>query len=176
MKKFIILFLLAGIATGHAQVIQLDEARVTNAKILNVGDSKYIVLEDYSGQFMKNPIVFMKENFDIHSLIEELQGEDYDSYIVEFRNKKGFLIANFDKEGNLESTLQRFKNIPLPLAVSRDLVSNYQGWIATKNLYIASGKEDMIDKELYRITLKNGKSTQRVKIIPDRPSRGLASN
>lgn len=45
-----------------------------------------------------------------------------------------------------------------------------------KNLYLAGGKGDAVDKELYRITLKNGKSAQNVKIIPDRPSRGLASN
>ena len=177
MKNLLILFLLAGIATGHAQVIQLDEAKVTNtAKILSDGDSRYIVLEDYNSQFMKNPIGFMKENFDIHLFIEDMEDQGYDFYVVEFRNRKGYLVANFDDRGELLSTSQRFKNIPLPHAISRELVSDYKGWSMTKNLYVASGKGDALDKEQYKITLKNGKSSQTVKIIPDRPSRGLASN
>lgn len=178
MKNLIILFLLAGIVTGQAQVIHLDEARVTNAAkiITNGSNSKYVVLEDYSGQFMKNPIGFMKENFDIHLFIEQMKGENYESYVVEFRNKKGYLVANFDDQGNLVSTAQRFKNIPLPLSVARELVTDYKGWEMTKNLYIASGNGDALDKELYKVTMKNGKSSQNVKIIPDRPSRGLASN
>ena len=177
MKKLIILFFLAGIVTGQAQVIQLDEARVTNAtKIISEGDSKYLVLENYSGQFMKNPIGFLKENFDIHLFIDQMAGQGYDSYSVEFRNKKGYLVANFDDQGTLVSTTQRFKNIPLPLSIARELVTDYKGWEMTKNLYIASGNGDALDKELYRVTMKNGKSSQNVKIIPDRPSRGLASN
>ena len=37
-----------------------------------------------------------------------------------------------------------------------------------KNTYTASGKSDQIDKELYRIKLKNGNKSQIVKIVPDR--------
>lgn len=177
MKNLIIMFLLAGIVTGHAQVIQLDEARVTNAtKIVADGELSYIVLEDYSGQFMKNPIKFMKENFDIHEFIGQSLDEPYDLYRVEFRNRKGFLIANFDDKGKLLSTSQRFKDIALPYSISKELVADYKGWKMTRNLYLASGKEDALDKEVYRITMQNGKSKKNVKIIPDRPTRGLASN
>lgn len=177
MKKFIILFLLAGIATGHAQIIHLEEARVTTTpKIISLGDSRYVILEDYSGQFMKNPIGFMKENFNIHLYIEDMKGEDYDSYRVEFRNRKGSLVANFDDKGTLVSTSQRFKDIPLPLVIRKQLLANYGGWAMTKNLYIASGRGDEINKELYKVTMKNGKNLQRVKIVPDKQSRGLASN
>ena len=179
MKKLVYLFLLAGIVTGQAQIIQLDEARV-NARavkiIANGEDLKYVVLEDYSGQFLKNPIAFMKENFDIHPLIKQLKEKNYVSYLVEFRNSRGYLEAHFDRKGKLISTAQKFRDIPLPLSVSRELVTNHKGWTMKKSLYLASGKGDAVDKELYRITLKNGNSTQNVKIIPASPSRGLASN
>ena len=179
MKKLVYLLLLAGIATGQAQVIQLDEARVEGRSVkisINGDDLKYAVVEDYKGQFHKNPIAFMKEKFDIHSFIEQMRGTGYDSFLVEFRNRKGYLEASFDGEGNLLRTSQKFKNIALPIAIARELVTKHNGWTMKKNLYLASGKGDALDNELYRITMKNGKRTQNVKIIPDRSPAGLVSN
>ncbi len=179
MRKLVILLLLAGIATGHAQIIQLDEARVDvkNLKIIAEGEGlKFTILEEYSNQFQKNPLGFMKENFDIFPFIEQMKGKNDIPYLVEFKNRKGYLNANFDKRGTLVSTSQKFKNIPLPLAVSRELVKKYKGWAVTKNLYIASGKGENLDKELYKITMKNGKKSKNVKIIPDRSNREVVSN
>lgn len=178
MRKLVILFLLVGMTAGQAQIIQLEEARVSakNVPVKADGELKFSVVESYTNEFIKNPIAFMKKNFDIHLYIEEMNDKNFDSYVVEFRNTKGHLTANFDKEGTLLSTVQNFKNIPLPLPVARDLVRNHKGWIMTKNHYLASGKGDLLDKELYKVTLKNGKDTRRVKIIPERSSRGLASN
>lgn len=179
MKKLVYLLLLAGIATGQSQVIQLDEARVHGraVKITSYGeDLKYAVVEDYKGQFHQNPMAFIREKFDIHSIIEQMNGSGYDSYVVEFRNRKGYLKANFDEEGTLLGTSQKFKNIALPLGVAQELVTKHKGWTMKNNLYQASGKGDALDKEIYRITLKNGNKTRNVKIIQDRSTRGLASN
>lgn len=169
---------MVGIATGQAQVIQLDEAQV-NAKAINIGTNgelRFSIVEEYTNEFLKNPIGFMKENFDIHEYIDLMKDEVYESYRVEFTNNKGSLVANFDDKGTLLNTAQRFKDIAVPLAIAQKLVKDHKGWAMTKNLYTATGNGDLLDKELYKITLKNGKDTRRVKIIPDRPSRGLASN
>ena len=179
MKKLVYLLLLAGIAAGQAQVIQLDEARVDARAVkisANGEDLKHVVVEEYKGQFHKNPIAFLREKFDIHSFIEQMQGKNYDSYFVQLKNRKGYLEANFDAKGTLLSTSQKFKNIALPIPLSQELVTKHKGWTMKRNLYLASGKGDAIDKELYRITLKNGKRTQIIKIIPDRPTKRLASN
>src|SRR5690606_16594116 len=178
MRKLVILFLLVGMTAGQAQIIQLEEARVNakNVKVKANGDLNFTVVESYSNQFQKNPIAFMKENFDIHTIIKDLQDLNYEIYEVQFRNKKGHLIANFDRDGTLLSTSQAFKNIALPLSICRDLVKNHQGWTMTKNQYLASGEGELLKKELYKITLKNEKETRRIKIVPDRSPRGLASN
>ena len=123
MKKLVYLLLLAGIGTGQAQVIQLDEARVDAkaVKITSNGeDLKYGVVENYKGQFHQNPIAFIKEKFDIHSFIEQVKGRHHDFYVVEFKNKKGYLEANFDEEGTLLGTAQKFKNITLPSGSARN--------------------------------------------------------
>jgi len=178
MRKLVILFLLVGMTTGQAQIIQLEEARVSakNVKVRADGEFKFVVVESYTNEFIKNPIAFMKKNFDIHLVLKEMENQNLDSYVVEFKNRKGHLIANFDKQGKLLGTSQAFKNIALPLPICRDLVTNYKGWTMTKNQYLASGEGDVLDKELYKITMKNGNQTRRVKIIPNRSPRGLASN
>lgn len=178
MRKLVILFLLVGMTTGQAQIIQLDEARVNASSVkLNAdGELKFSVVESYSNEFVKNPIAFMKKNFDIQNFIDQMGSGSYDTYAVEFRNKKGHLTANFDNKGKLLGIAQDFRDIVVPLDVARELVKNHKGWLMTKNRYLASGKGDLIDKELFRITLRNGEDTRRIKIIPDRSSRGLASN
>lgn len=178
MRNLIIMFLMVGIATGQAQVIQLDEAKV-NAKAVKIGtngDLRFSIVEEYTNEFLKNPIGFMNENFDINEYIDLMKYEGFESYRVEFTNRKGYLVANFDDKGTLLNTAQRFKDIAVPLAIAKKLLKDHKGWAMTKNIYTASGNGDLLDKELYKITLKNGKDTRRVKIIPERPSRGLAIN
>src|SRR5690606_8500987 len=145
MRKLVILFLLVGMTTGQAQIIQLEEARVSakNVKVKSDGEIKFMVVENYNNEFLKNPIAFMKKNFDIKPVMDELKDRNFDSYEVEFRNRKGHLTANFDKEGVLLSTVQAFRDIPLPLNVARELVKNHKGWKMTKNQYLASGKGEI---------------------------------
>lgn len=179
MRKLVIVLMLAGIATGQAQVIQLDETRVNSKGVLvsSVGGGlNYHVVENYSNRFVKNPIAFMKENFDIKPFIKQMDGERNDSFRVEFRSQKGAFVAYFNRQGTLLSTTQRFKNIPLSSAISQQLVNEHKGWAMTKNLYMASGKGDLLDRELFKITLKNGNDMKRVKIIPNRSLQDLVSN
>lgn len=177
----ILVLLLVLITTGQAQVIQLEEARVKSspqaiALSTNEGDLRYSVLEEYQGEFIKDPIAFMKKNFDINLVLETRDAKLKEYYYVEFRTNKGFLKADFNNEGKLLGTVQRFKDIPIPLKLQQDLYRDYQGWQMTKNSYTALGKEDQIDSEFYKISLRNGNKTQRIKIIPERSLRGVATN
>src|SRR5680860_1232900 len=78
------------------------------------------------------------------------------------------VMVNENYDGELTKTAQKFKNIPLPFNLRRELYTSYKGWNMVKNTYTASGKSDQIDKELYRIKLKNGNRSQIVKIVPER--------
>jgi len=183
MKSLIIysLLLFCVISVKAQEVTQLKTTTITFEPIgfdvvANLDNYSFIVKENYAGAFSENPINFMKENFDIQSFITYLDGRkstnlrktDYESYGVTFSSSKGYLEAKFSKDGELTETAQNFKDILLPLNVRRELYTSYKGWNMVNNSYTASGKSDQIDKELYRIKIKNGNRSRIVKIVPDR--------
>jgi len=175
MKTLIVfLFIVCGMATGQAQVVtQLAETRVDFAPYTinptsDLDTYEVVIKENYIGQFSKNALKFVKENFDARKLIQAINEPDYDSYLISFRSSKGYLDATYTKNGELERTYQRFQNIALPSEIRNQVYTNHKGWTMTKNTYVASGKGEMLNKELYRITLENGKNRQNIKIIPSR--------
>lgn len=162
---FSIAFVLcAGFSQG--QIIELEEARIFfNTGSLNDENSFNVTVhENYNGEFEKNPLVFMKKNFDIREFISRVQSEKYDSYLVSIRSRKGELQAEFDKVGNLLNTNQRFENIFLPRAIRHQLYREHKGWKMVKNVHIAKCWKGTVSKDFYRITVKNGDETKNLKI------------
>jgi len=182
MKTLIFSLLLIAVTTfSQAQEItQLEEAKVgfapLDAEITRDGDSfSYKVNSNYTGAFSKDAIGFMKANFDIKNFIAEIGG-DYNSYVVTFTSGNGYLSANFDDEGNLVKTHQKFTDIVLPLDVRREVYMANKGWTMTQNKYVASGKGDLIEKENYKIKLENGNQKRTMKIDPRTSGSSVASN
>ncbi|QYA27059.1 hypothetical protein G3I01_16675 [Gramella sp. MT6] len=183
MKTLIFSLLLIAVTTfSQAQEItQLEEAKVgfapLDTKISRDGDRfTYKVGEAYAGEFSKDAIAFMKANFDIQNFIAEFNGQDYDSYVVTFTSPKGFLTADYDEVGNLVKTYQKFNDIALPLDVRREVYMANKGWTMTKNKYVASGRGDLIEKEMYKIKLENGNQKRTMKLDPRASGSSVASN
>ena len=119
----------------------------------------------------------MRSNLDITAMLKELAKENFVSYQVTFRSSKGYLAAEFDKNGELQRTSQKFKNIALPSALRSELYSSNKGWTMVSNKYVASGKGEFLDKEIYKIRLENANQKRTVKLDPRTISRvSVASN
>ncbi len=175
MKTLILfLFVVFGMAVGQAQkVTQLKETTVEFAPYTIIPTSdldtyNVAVNENYIGQFSSNALEFVKENFDAKKLIQSINEPGYDSYLVSFKSSKGFLNANYSKDGKLGYSHQMFKDVLLPLEIRRELYTNHEGWTMVKNKYVASGNGDKLNKEIYRINLKKDNKRQNIKIIPSR--------
>ena len=72
-------------------------------------------------------------NFEISSL--NLFRNDYDNYHVNFFNSKGVIRASYDNESNLISTIERFKDIDLPLSVRKSVVNRYPNYLILADEY-----------------------------------------
>lgn len=185
MKKLILFFvLLLGISTMQAQeVIQLDEARLNfnpDAVIVDadLNSFKCFVKENHVGEFSKNPIVFMKQNFDFKSFLSTVSNTDeFNEFVVTFNSNKGFLRAVYNKEGELMNTYQKFINKALPRDIRGQVYLQNKGWNMVSNKYVASGRSDKLDREVYKIKLENGKLSKKIKIVPSSAKiEGIVSN
>ncbi|PRX42976.1 hypothetical protein [Salegentibacter salegens] len=175
MKTLVVILMLVSFSfSSYAQrITELEETRIAFSPspiILTETDNpdeySYNVSDSFAAEFTKNPMAFMESYFDISNFIEEVKYKDYDSYLVRFHSSKGFLEANYSKEGVLNRTRQLFKDIALPLAVRNELWRQTEGWSMVNNSYKARGQGKLLDKELYRIKVVKNNKSKIIKIDP----------
>jgi hypothetical protein len=183
MKTLIIFitFSLTAAIMCAQEVTVLDEARLfyapLNAEVSQQGDSYiYNIKESASQKFARNPIAFMKANFDIQRFISQTAKENYHSYLVTFISNNGSLEADFDRNGKLLETRQKFDNVILPSAIRNNVFSNYKGYSLTKAKYSARTEGEILAKATYSIRLDNGTEKQNLKIDARSSGIGVAVN
>ena len=170
MKNLIIMLCILTMSIAQAQesvildpaVLEYDSPQVITAS--NVADAEFTIEEERFNEFFEDPIGFVKENFDMASLIKE--GDK--KAVVKFTCPKGFLKAYFNKDGELVSIRQRYKDVLVPEELRYRLLKEHKGWMAVSNKYKAKGHGDEIEKEIYKIKLveMHGDGVKRIKMIP----------
>ncbi|MDG1729484.1 MAG: nicotinate-nucleotide adenylyltransferase [Algibacter sp.] len=162
MKKLVLFLLVCGLITPvFAQIIVLDTVEIRPIKY------KYLfeVVDDNIDQNVKNLQTALAK-FDVRK--EEYYSDDYDNYSVTFRIPEGYAIAAYDEDGKLIRTIERYKNVKLPLAVSQALAERFPNWAVDKDIYKVSYSEAEWDsKKIYKLKLTNGEETVRVKTDED---------
>ena len=158
MKNLFLFLLVCGLTTPvFAQIIELDTVVIRPIKY------KYIfeVVDDDIDQSVKDLQIKLGK-FDVTK--EEYYSDEYDSYNVSFYIPKGYAVATYDKEGKLLRTIERYKDVKLPLAVSEALSERFPNWIVDKDIYKVNYSEPKWEsKKLYKLKLTNGEKNIRVK-------------
>lgn len=173
---YLVLMLCAGF-TNAQEITELKEARVgfapLTAEVTRSGDDfSYKVTETYAGEFEKDPLLFMENHFDIKNFIAEVKGKDYHTYVVTFRSSKGNLQTNFNRNGELVRSNSKFKNTVLPRNLRHQLYNDHKGWEMIGNIHITNGKNGVVDQNIFKVRLKNGKA--RKNVIFDTSMSGIA--
>ena len=164
MKKLILGLFIFGLTTQvFAQVTkveQLSEVVVTpvNYKYLNQTDNKDAAV----------PVKLLERKaaaYDIQS--QDFYQDDYDFYSVSFHIPDGKLVAVYNPEGKILRTIEKFNDVRLPEAVSKSLTNRFPNWEAVSDVYRITYKENRGAKKIYKLKLKNGNKTMRVKMNED---------
>lgn len=176
MKTIIIFSLLVFTFSNLiAQHELLGEQQLNNANIaykpevkvsVNSEGVKFILTDDHKELFLRDPVKFCEQNIDISELIESIDSEDKDRFVVKLRSKKGYIKATYNREGQLLRTFQKFQDKAFPLEMSQKLFHDYNGWTITENNYVANGRGNKVNKEKWRISLRKGSLTKNVNINP----------
>ena len=158
MKKLILFVLVLGLTTQmFAQIIVLDTIEIQSISY------KYLY-EVVDGDIDQNVKKLQTElaKFDITK--EEYYNDVYESYEVTLRIPKGYAIAAYNKKGQLVRTIERYKNVKLPLVVSQALAKRFPNWVIDKDIYKVSYSEpEWESKKTYKLKLTNGKKSIKVK-------------
>lgn len=161
--KNLFLFLLAfGLTTPvFAQIIELDTVVVRPITYRYI----YEMEDDDVDQSVKD-LQMKLGKFDVTK--EEYYSDEYDSYIVSFYIPEGYAVATYNQDGELLRTIERYKNVKLPLAVSKALTERFPNWVVDKDIYKVSYSEPKWEsKKTYKLKLSNGKKNIRVKTDQD---------
>ncbi|MFD2518766.1 hypothetical protein ACFSTG_12730 [Salinimicrobium flavum] len=181
MKNLILCLLLMGfISVGHSQIV-LKETKVDYSPVsMKIDPNTELLIvslpEKYVGHFQQDPLTFIRENFDAEKLALENREYGFDSFDVEFRTTKGNVLAKYDRHGEMVSTYQQFKNVPLPDNVRLHLMQQYRNGRVVANKHIVTSKEWNIEKDFYRIKIKDGDKTRRLRVESSASGIVLVSN
>lgn len=164
MKKLLLGLLALGVITQfYAQEINdgmLPEVVVhaTNYKYLNSVDNSEATV----------PIQLLQDmaaKFDIKSSEYYVDG-DY-LYRVYFYIPDGKIVAAYDRNGKILYTIEKFKNVALRDDVASSVAERFPGWKIAKDVYFVKYSTKSGAQRQYKIVLKNGKKTIRVKVDED---------
>ena len=164
------------------EITELKEAKVgfapLSSDVQRDGDHfTFRVNETYMGEFENDPLAFLENYFDIDNFIEEVKDEGYDFYEVSLLSGNGYLKAGYDGEGNLTKTSEKFKDVILPQALRETLYRDHSDWEMVKNVHVTTGRNGLVNRDFYRIKLKNDNRRMTIKVDAADAEKGImASN
>ncbi|PQB04750.1 nicotinate-nucleotide adenylyltransferase [Aureitalea marina] len=159
MRKVIMVVFLLGLTSQlFAQdVEQLKEVVVTaiNYKYLSAVDNSEAAI----------PVQTLERQaarFNVEE--QDLYIDDYATYNVSFYIPDGKIVAAYNEKGEIVKTIEKFENVQLPEEVRVSLKSRFPNWEVVKDVYMVSYTKDKGAKKIYKIKMKNGDKTMRVKL------------
>ncbi len=161
MKKVLLSLLALGIAAPlMAQEIrteQLSEVVVmaANYKYLSATDNREVAL----------PVKMLERKVAAFDVEESgFYEDDWGIYTVNFYIPEGNIVAMYDNEGKVVKTIERFKDVALPVAVRNAIAKRFPNWEMAGDAYRVNYSEDKGAEKTYKVKIKNADKTMRVKL------------
>lgn len=156
MKKFVLSLLVICLTSQlFSQVVSLPEIEIAavNYKYLSAVDSEDI---DIDVKMLQEKVA----QFDLKN--SDYYVDEYHTYQVTFFIPDGNILVAYDNDGNIIRTVERFKNVKLPIVVKKSIAERYPSWIFKKDIYRVTYNQEGSKKE-YKVILEKGNEIVRVK-------------
>lgn len=158
MKKSILILAMIGIGLqSYAQEV-IYSATIKKEQVpQEVLEAIDVDFPDYTiEQYVAVPVDYVEDNVYVN---RNFNAADMDSYQIILSAKGREIVANYNSDGKLMSSVENLKNVALPQAVSRAIESAYPGWKIGKDNFHMSKYGKGATKEHYKIRItKDGKT------------------
>ena len=151
MKKLLIGLLVFGLTTQFmfSQEIELAEVRL---------DVNYKYLDAIESQDVAVPVKILEKKVAFYDVKNsDVYSEEFDKFHVTFIIPEGQIVAAYDKDGKILRTIERFKNITLPVSVRIAVFNRFPDFTIVEDFYKVDYKDKSgIARKQYKVKLKNG--------------------
>jgi hypothetical protein len=160
MKKVIIGMFIIGLTTQlFAQNTNIEELPTVVLHNVNYKYLSDVNMEHKASivEFLQNEVAnFNLKNADVY--------EDEESrYEIYFIIPDGYICANYNYNGEITRTLEKFNNSKLPPTVLKSVINKYPGWSISKNTYSVTYNHGKGVAKSYKMILENGDQRKKVK-------------
>lgn len=157
MKKLVFILLILAINSQiFAQEIALEEVELV---------SNYNYLTASTTDMLSKPVKKLEASVLNYKMVNS--NAEYDKgeiYSINFKIPEGIIVADFNNEGKIISTYEKYTNVRLPLEVIYAILEQYPNWSITNNTYYVNyHTKKGITKRLYKIKLVNDAKNLEVK-------------
>ncbi len=106
-------------------------------------------------------------NYDIseHAIYDK---KDASVYIVEFTEAQNKIIVQYNQDGNIIKSNEKYKNVRLPYSISSQISKSNPGWSFNNNIVTFEYSKDGNIKSQYKVFLEKNNKRKIVLIKTDR--------
>ena len=87
-----------------------------------------------------------------------------DLFLVVFRTQKGTIEASYDWRGEMVESIEKFRNLALPLEIMRTGLKDYSGWRVIGTNYYVYYVKDRRTKIVYTIQISDGSKKKKIRL------------
>ncbi len=179
MKNLILLF----ISAFTMSLINAQETSISDIDSVVINDQYSVVKKDKKAFITKalnfNYLTNIKAN-EASFIVVQLQrlvanfdiktSSVYDNseaatYNVVFKNNQGEIVATYNNEGKILSTVEKYEDVVIPVNLRIAISKQFPGWAFQSNTYLISYTENNGISKKYKIKINKGKHKKTLKLL-----------
>lgn len=168
MRKLVISFITMGtMSFGFAQNSN-PKFQLSKFRNLDGFETNYEYLNDVQQGLTPRQVKYLENlvsYWDI-SKSKKFDGRKGQTFGVTFKSEKGYITADFDRNGKIVSAVERFSDFALPKEFGRVILEQYPKWQIARNRYSVWYERGEAIKKSFKVQIQNGDRKKWVKIDP----------
>jgi hypothetical protein len=181
MKNLLIGLFLIGLTTqgfsqkkGEAENVKLQDVLVTQTKTdLPTININYSYLDEVQDKTTADAVMALESVASRYNVVD-LPGfvGSQDSFKTIFRGSKGYIIATYNSEGKILTTIERYRDIKIPKKMVKSILLEFPDSHFLKVVHTLSYSQGKDVKKVYRVRILNDNETKNLRFT----SRGDNDN